>query len=161
MLPPGPRKYLLASISGTPDVLDALLKPLPATDAAWDHRPDPARFTLREMIAHLADWEEVFLDRMRRTRDQDEPTLQGYDEGQVAIDRDYAHSDPQANLIRFRAGRAAMSEFLRSVKDTEWERIGHHTEVGAISLETQTVLVAGHDGYHTSQTALWLASAKR
>jgi hypothetical protein len=160
MLPPGPRKYLLATIAGAPDVLEALLKPVPTTDATWDLRPDPERFTLREIVAHLADWEEVFLDRMTRTRDQERPTLQGYDEGQFAIDRDYAHSDPHANLARFRAGRAALAAFLRSLKESDWERIGVHTEIGPISLETHAVLIAGHDGYHTSQAAQWLAAAK-
>jgi uncharacterized damage-inducible protein DinB len=159
MLPPGPRKYLLAAIAGTPDVMEALLNSRPGSDPIWDRRPDPARFTLREVVAHLADWEEIFLDRMTRTREQDQPSLQGYDEGQVAIDHDYAHSDPHANLARFRAGRAAMVTVLRSISDTEWERIGRHTEIGPISLEAQAILVAGHDGYHTSQVAQWLATA--
>ena len=153
MLPLGPRKYLLASIAGTPDVLDALLQSLPATDTTWDRRLAPDRFTLREVIAHLADWNEVFLDRMIRTRDQDQPTLQGYDEGQIAVERDYAHSDPHANLARFRAGRTALTQFFHALTDAEWERIGLHTEIGPITLEAHAVLIAGHDGYHNCQVA--------
>lgn len=150
------RRYILSSLEGTPDVLEQLLRGVKAEDVAWDRRPDPDRFTIREVVAHLADWDDVFLDRMTRTREQVEPILQGYDEGQVAKDRDYAHQDPHANLARFRKEREALIAFLRSLTAAEWERIGRHSEIGSISLESQAALICGHDGYHTRQIAEWL-----
>ena len=56
------------------------------------------------MLAHLADWEPIFLERFQRTRREAEPILPDYDEGRIALERDYAHSDPLANLARFRTG---------------------------------------------------------
>lgn len=152
------KRYVLSALEGTPDVLEQLLRGVSAEDPAWDRRPDPERFTIREVLAHLADWEEVFLDRLTRTREQEEPVLQGYDEGQVALDRDYAHQDSYANLARFRKGREKLIAFLRSMNDAEWGRIGRHTEIGPISLESQAALICGHDGYHTWQIAQWLKS---
>ncbi|HZO91480.1 MAG TPA: DinB family protein [Chthonomonadaceae bacterium] len=166
MLPPFVRKYLLTALEGTPDVLDGFLKTLPADDPVWDFRPAPARFTLREVVAHLADWEPIFLERMTRIRDESEPSLPDIDEGQLAIDRDYAHSDPQANLARFRQGRVTMLAFLRSLKEGNWERAGNykreHPMVGGpVTLEAWVAQVVGHDGYHTQQVAQWLAAARR
>ena len=31
-----------------------------------DRKPDPERFTIREVVAHMADWEGVWLERARR-----------------------------------------------------------------------------------------------
>lgn len=160
MLPAAVKRYLLAGLTGTPDVLDSLLNNLPPDDPAWDRRPDPERFTIREVLAHLADWEPIFLERLTRVRDhQPEPVLQGYDEGRIALERDYAHSDPLENLSRFRQGRTAVMLFLRTTEDADWQKAGRHTEVGPITLEQLAVLIVGHDGYHAQQIALWLADS--
>src|SRR5437764_548687 len=121
MLLPVTRRYLTTALAGTPDVLEALLKNQASDDPVWDFRPDPDRFTLREMVAHLADWEPIFMERFQRTRSETEPRLPDYDEGKIAIERDYAHSDPIANLARFRAGRASLVTFLQSLDDADWE----------------------------------------
>src|SRR5689334_12368800 len=99
------RRYVLAGLSSTPEVLATILKGLDSSDSAWDFRPDPERFTLREMVAHLADWDPIFLHRLERIRDEDNPNLPDLDEGQIAIESDYAHQDPVENLNRFRQGR--------------------------------------------------------
>lgn len=152
--------YLLNGLTGTPDVLDGLLKDKSSDNPIWDNRPDPERFTLREVIAHLADWEPIWLERILRILKEDEPSLPGYDEGQYAIDRDYAHSDPQENLRRFRNGRQELIAILSNVKEDEWDRVGLHAEIGKTSAFGFAVLIAGHDGYHTRQVAQWLEAAK-
>lgn len=160
MLPAYVRNYQFSALRGNPDVLDRLLGGIPTHSSVWDARPDPARFTLREMLAHIADWEPIFLDRLKRTVEQDEPMLQGYDEGQIAIERDYAHSDPLANLKRFREGRETLLVFLQGLPDGVWDRVGRHTEIGPISLEGLLSLVVGHDGYHTAQVVQWLTASE-
>lgn len=144
-------QYALMSLEGTPAVFARLLDGLSATEA--DLRPDPARFSLREAVAHLADWEDVFRQRLLLTRDQDNPTLQGYDEGQWAIDRDYAHSDWRKQLARFGEERAQTAALIRSFTPQQLARTGLHTEAGPISLQEQALLIVVHDGYHARQFA--------
>jgi len=84
MLPDRIHFYLLTDLECAPDVLARLLADV-AEPAMWDRRPDSDRFTLREMAAHLADWEGVFLARLTQTRDEENATLHGLDEGKVAI----------------------------------------------------------------------------
>lgn len=153
MLPKKVKDYLLISLAGAPDVFDALLQGL--TEEQADRRPDPDRFTIREALAHLADWEGVFRERLLQTRDEENATLQGYDEGQWALDHDYAHSDWRAQSRRFRKGREELVALLRSLTPDEWERSAHHTEAGPITTEQQAVLIAVHDGYHLQQIAQW------
>jgi len=150
MLPDRVHLYLLLDLESAPEALARLLAGV-SDPAAWDRRPDPDRFTLREMAAHLADWEGVFLGRLTQTRDEENAILHGLDEGQVAIDRDYAHADPQECLTRYGAGRKEIVAFLRGLSPEQWGRVGTHTEIGPISLEAQVVLIAAHDGYHRQQ----------
>ena len=154
MLPQRIRSYLLRGLETTPDLLDRLLADV--TDpATYDRRPDPERFTLREVLAHLADWEGVFQQRLRQTLSEDNPPLLGLDEGKLAVDRDYAHAEPAECRARFRQGRAGLLTTLRGLTPAQWERVGTHTEVGPLTLETQAVMIASHDGYHLHQILEW------
>lgn len=159
-LPLKAREYLLYALEGTPDVLDGFLQDLAPDDPLWDARPDPQRFTLREIVAHLADWEPINLGRMHRIRTESEPTLPDIDEGQLVIENDYAHSVPHVSLKRFRDGRVTLVALLRSLEEADWQKRAHRVTIGPITLEAQAVLVAGHDGYHTRQVAQWLRAGK-
>ncbi len=154
MLPERVYRYLLIDLDSAPDVLGKILDG--AGPDVYDRRPDPERFTLREVVAHLADWDTVFLGRLRQTQGEENPTLQGIDEGQVALDNDYAHADPAGSLSRYKANRAALVAFLRTLTPAEWERVGNHTELGPITLTAQASLIAFHDGYHRQQVVEWL-----
>lgn len=160
MLPPFVRHYVLLTIAGTPDVLERLLEGVAAADPVWDRRPDPARFTLREVIGHLADWNGVFTERITRVRDEDTPDLVAQKPEDVArISGSFMASPPEL-LARFRMTRAAMIPVLRALEPNQWERagniIGHPVASGAVSLESWFVQIAGHDGYHLQQIAQWL-----
>ncbi len=151
-------KYVLTGLAATPAVLDRLLGSLGSADLAWDVRPDPERFSLREMIAHLADWEPIFLNRCMRTRDEDNPILEDIDEGQLAVDHDYAHSDPLLSLARFREGRAKLSMMLGALPDDGWARGAIRYDL-PVNISDIVLMILGHDGYHTKQTIEWLSAA--
>jgi len=153
MLPEKVHTYLLGALAGAPDLFDALLRGL--TDAEADGRPDPNRFTIREALAHLADWEDVFRGRLLQTRDEAAPVLQGHDEGQWALDRDYAHSDWRQQARLYRERRRQMVDLLTALTPAQWDRVGSHTELGPIPLEGQAVLISAHDAYHLQQIAQW------
>ena len=157
MLPEKLHRYLLIDLASAPDVLAKMLEGV--TGSRWDNRPDPERFTLREVVAHLADWDQVFLGRLMQTRDSDRAVLQGLDEGQVAVDHDYAHADPAECLARYAAGRAETTAFLRALTPEQWARSATHTEIGEITIEAQAALIAFHDGYHRQQIVEWLSLA--
>jgi uncharacterized damage-inducible protein DinB len=154
MLPEGARNYLLHGLGATPIVLEKLLRE--ATTADYDRRPDPERFTLREVVAHLADWEPIWLERLLMIQSEANPTLPSRDEGQLAIDHDYAHSNPAERLARFREGRARTVQHLQALPPEAWARTGQHTQWGPLAVAALATLILGHDGYHLRQTAEWL-----
>jgi hypothetical protein len=159
MMPAVVHKYLVAAISGLPDVAERMLKDLAADDPRWDFRPDPERFTLREAIAHLADWEPIHFERIGRMRDEANPVMPDIDEGKMAVEHDYAHSDPHGSLEWLRGGRQKIVQQLASLADDEWPRPGVRESVGPVTIEILTTFILAHDGYHMRQIAQWLALA--
>jgi hypothetical protein len=140
--------YLLNGLDASPDIQQVLC----ARVVDWDARPGPERFTVRESLAHLADWEPIWLQRMMRTKAEDVPDLPDIDEGVMAIEHDYASSDPRVSLERYRSGRVALVTFLRGLSDSDWSRRCHREGVGEISMFEMAAMVLGHDSYHFKHT---------
>jgi hypothetical protein len=152
---PYTQNYLFTALEAAPDLYEIALKDLTAEEA--DRRPEPERFTIREIMAHLAEWEEVFLLRMQRMVNEEHPTLEGYDEGAWAIEHNYAATDPREQLTHFRERRARIVDFLRARTPTDWERSGLRPEIGVVTVEAIALLMPLHDIYHLKQIALWRA----
>ena len=144
-------RYVKNGLSATPIVLTSLNES--TTPAELDNRPDPDRFTLREAMAHLADWEPIWKERIGRIRDESFPTLPDRDEEQMAIDNDYAHHDFDADLARFVSDRRELAATLATVTDEEWLRTAYREHVGEVTLFDSIVLILAHDAYHLRQFA--------
>jgi hypothetical protein len=147
------QNYLFTALSAAPDLYDHLLIGLMPEEA--DRRPDPNRFTIREIMAHLADWDQVLLTRMTRICEEDIPLLEGYNEGQWAIDHNYAATDPLEQARLFRERRTQMVAYLRDRSAADWDRAGNRPEIGLVTLEGIALLIPLHDTYHLSQIAEW------
>ncbi len=150
---PYARSYLFAALEAAPALFDHLLRGL--TEEEADRRPDPDRFTIREVMAHLADWEPVFLERLTRMRREDHPTLPGYDEGQWALDHGYARSDWRERALLFAERRRSLAAFLHSCTPDDWPRTADRPEIGILTIESQALLIPLHDTYHLRQIAQW------
>jgi uncharacterized damage-inducible protein DinB len=156
MIPAKLRNYTMISLEGTPIVMQGLLGRFAADDPIWDKRPQPERFTLREVLAHLADWDEIFLERIMRTASEDNPTLPDRDEGQLAIDHGYTRQDPLENIQRFAQNRAALTSYVKSLPESAFDRVALRPELGSMSIALQLALIQAHDGYHTRQAAEYI-----
>lgn len=146
---PFARRYVLHALEAGPVLVEALTAGL--TDAEADRRPDPERFTLREVLCHLADWEPIWLERVSRIARESNPQLPSIDEGQMAIANDYAHQDLATQIARYRAGRENLIAFLRALSPADWERSGIRDELGDVTIDDIATFVIGHDGYHYRQ----------
>jgi uncharacterized damage-inducible protein DinB len=148
---------LVVALEGTPDVLDALVGAIEPGNPVWDFRPYADRFTLREIIAHVTDYEFVWLDRLIRTRDVRGVVFERGDPSKLAVENDYEHSDPLANLKLFRERRAKIVNLVNSCNDADWLLTSTlPAPIGLVSLEYHACFVPIHDGYHTGQVTQWL-----
>lgn len=151
-------RYLFTALSAAPDLFDHLLDGLTPDEA--DFRPDPKRFTIREIMAHLAEWDAVFLERMQRTCAEEHPTLPGYDEGELAALHNYTATDVTEQCRLFRERRAQLVDFLKARTTEEWQRTADRPEIGIVTLESLALLIPLHDTYHLAQVTQWRQQAR-
>lgn len=119
---------------------EALLRP--ARDGGWG---------VVEILPHLRDWEEIFLDRVRAVVHEDRPRLASYDDQLWAIERDYRGQDPRKTLGQVRHLRGELVACLRDLPAASWERVGEHEVWGPITLHWMTDQVCDHDREHLDQ----------
>lgn len=153
MLPLKVETYLLSAMEGAPGLFSDLLDGVTVTEA--DFRPFDDRFTIREAMAHVADWEPIFQGRLLSTLKEENPTLQGIDEGEVARAGNYGARDWNEQARKFAAARAETLALIRGIGKPDWDRLANHTEAGPITFTEQVVLIAAHDAYHHQQFAQW------
>jgi hypothetical protein len=158
-VPAPARDYLIKALDANPLVMNRLLQGIGSDSQVWDKRPDPDRFTLREVLAHVADWEPVWLERLQRIATEDRPFLPSVDESAIAAEGNYGSAQPAECLGRIREGRARLTTYLKSLSDEAWDREGDREFVGTLSLYQQAVFALSHDGYHLRQIVEWTAEA--
>ena len=156
-LPDAARDYLLKALAATPVVASSLIGDRAEEDPIWDRRPDPERFSLREVLAHLADWEPIWLERLTKIATTDHPFLPSVDETAMVEQNDYANSSPRRDLAKLREGRENLIAYLKTVPDEAWDRTGDREFVGILTLQQQAYFALSHDAYHLRQIAEWLA----
>ncbi len=145
--------YNLA-IEFTPTTLRHIIDCVPIE--RYHEKFDADRFNLTEMVAHLADWEVLFLDRMVVALETPGATVVGYDEGERAIEKHYATRDLQHELDVFENRRRDTLEFIAALTPEDWEKAFVHPEHGPRSIRDQITLLLGHDLYHLEQASHYL-----
>jgi hypothetical protein len=116
-----------------------------------DFVPAPGKWTIRQLIAHLADAELVGAHRFRQVIAEDNPTLIAYDQDAWTANLDYARRKPKQSLETFRRVRAENFELLKELPESAWLRTGNHSERGAVSLRELLEGYAGHAESHARQ----------
>jgi hypothetical protein len=135
----------------TPVLFDTLLRDLPEVLLHW--KPAPERWSIAEVLGHLADIEQVYADRVRRILTEDSPFLQRYDLEAAKASGDYSRESARHNLALFLKTRRATVILLKSISPSAGERIATHSELGAITLDDMLNEWASHDLGHLRQIA--------
>lgn len=122
-----------------------------AAGAELDYRPAPEKWSVRQIVAHVADGELVAGDRVRRIIAEDNPTLIAYDQDAWARNLNYARRKTSESVESFRRLRAENYELLRDLPGEAYERTGNHSERGRITLRELVELMAQHAEKHARQ----------
>ena len=116
-----------------------------------DYLPAPGKWSIRQLISHLADTEIVAAGRFRQVAAEDNPTLVAFDQNAWAARLDYARRKPKQSLESFRRLRAENYELLKGLEEAAFERTGTHTERGPVSLRQMLEGFANHAESHARQ----------
>jgi len=131
-----------------------------ATRQRLASRPSPGKWSVNEIVAHLSETEIVVGWRMRAIVGAPGTPIQAYDQDAWAAAGNYAARDAKKSAALFRTLREANLEWLRRLRPEQWKHAGMHAERGEESIETITMMIAGHDLNHLKQVEALLA-AKR
>jgi DinB superfamily len=115
------------------------------------YNPTPGKWSIAEILAHLADTEVVGGWRMRLILSQSGTPIQAFDQDNWAKTFNYRRRDPKASLETFRVLRENNLGLLKSVPKSLWENYGMHQERGKETIGHMVRMYAGHDLNHLRQ----------
>ncbi len=117
-------------------------------------RPEaPGKWSMIEVIQHLADAELVWAYRLRLILSEDRPRLNGYDQNEWANKLHYSEASLDEAFDQIRIFRAANLRLIHSLSAEQLQRIGIHQERGPETIEHMIRFYAGHDLIHRRQLA--------
>ncbi|HJZ97386.1 MAG TPA: DinB family protein [Candidatus Solibacter sp.] len=137
----------LEVIAETPQQLAQIVRTLDAP--ALDLSPAPGKWSIRQILIHLADCELVFAFRLRQTLAEALHTIQPFDQDKWA-----EHSDAYDTLTAletFTAARRWNILFLSSLSQEHFAKNVTHPERGTMTLQTIVETMGGHDRNHVKQ----------
>ena len=114
-------------------------------------RPVQQKWSVVEIIAHLAEDELTSGWRYRQMIENSGVTLMGFDQELWARLGDYGSWDVGEALEMFRLLRAANLRMLERLTPQEWERRGNHSERGWMTVRDLARHMAAHDVNHILQ----------
>jgi uncharacterized damage-inducible protein DinB len=145
----------LEILEHTPSKLAKLVAGQP--DSRLSQPPEPGKWSVRQILAHLADTEMVLGFRTRLMLGDNGVTIQGFDQDKWAAFTHYERVPIDQSLERIRVQRAANLALMRSLSPEQWEHYGMHTERGRETVAHVCRLWAGHDLNHLKQVEKILA----
>jgi hypothetical protein len=111
----------------------------------------PGKWSIRQLMSHLADADLVAAHRFRQVIAEDNPTIVAFDQNKWAANLDYSRRKVKQSLETFRRLRAENYELLKALPESTYERAGNHTERGVLTLRQMLDGQAGHAESHARQ----------
>ena len=142
-------KQPLAVLAATAKKLERLIKGVPA--GKLRKRPAADKWSIGEIVAHLADAEIVIGFRLRMVLGAPGTPITAYDQDSWATSGHYEKRDPRKSVELFRVVREANLALLKSLTAEQWKHYGMHSERGQETVEHIVRMTAGHDLNHLQQ----------
>jgi DinB superfamily len=143
------RRDPLTVAAATPAKIVALIRRL--TPRQLSKRPAPGKWSIQEIITHLADTEMVMCCRARWIAFEKHPTLVPFDQEKWAGGRAREKEPLTESFERFRLLRRSQVRLFRHASRKDFRRTGFHPERGVVTLRVQLETLAGHDLNHLAQ----------
>lgn len=142
-------KDSLKVLKNSPLKIKKLLKGVPKR--VLYKRPEPNKWSVAEIVAHLAETELVLGWRYRSAVEKNGVTLQPFEQDDWAENSQYQKTDIYEMLEMYAVLRKANVKFLLGLPKEKWENYGMHQERGKETIRHIMNLEAGHDINHFKQ----------
>jgi len=116
-----------------------------------DFKAEPDKWSVRQIVAHLADAEAANVVRLRQVISEDSPTLAPFDQNAWAERTDYHRRKPSQALETMRQLRADNFQLLSGLPPEAFSRTATHVRRGPMTLLDMLRLFAEHAEKHAMQ----------
>jgi len=124
-------------------------------------RPAPGKWSVAEILAHLADTEVVVAYRLRAILGAPGSPIPAFNQDDWATAMEYSKQNPKDSINSFRAVRELNLRLLKRIRAEQWKEFGMHAERGRETVERLVHLIAGHDLNHLAQIEAIVKPAKK
>ena len=111
-------------------------------------RPVPGRWSTLELLGHLADCEQMYAERIKRTLGSPRPLLLGMDPTEYAGPLHSNERPPELVMDLFRVTRAECAAMLTRCDSGDWLREAVHSETGVVTLRQLVLHPCRHLRHH-------------
>jgi hypothetical protein len=143
------RRKMLESFGRAPALLSAVLRQLPKK--MWLYKPAPERWSIHEIILHLADSEASSYVGCRHLIAEPGVEVAEFDPARWAGNLGYLHQSTSEALELIRRLRRMTYQLLVSVPEPVWHNTVEHPQEGPISLEAWIERQERHIPHHMDQ----------
>ena len=117
----------------------------------WQYKPGPDRWSIHQIIFHIADSEANSYVRCRCFLAEPGKTIMAYDENRWAESLRYDEQSPEEALELFRLLRQMSFRLIQNLPEPTWSSTIEHPEGGIMTLEDWLNIYANHIPEHIRQ----------
>lgn len=142
-----PEGDILQTLEDSREQMIAFMQTLPTEK--WLHRYEPGKWSIKEMIVHLADAERVFAYRAMCIARNEQNPLPGFDHN-AYVPESRADKRSIASIIgEYNAVREASLQLYANLEEDVWMRVGN-ANGAPVSVRAFAFITAGHEMHHLS-----------
>ena len=149
-------KRVLTALTRAPKIVERLLRVFPHD--RLDDRIEADRFTAREVVSHIADYEQTVLDRIRAANIKPGREVPDYDPDTQAALHGFSDKEPFHEAEVFESRRAMTIEYLEGLSDSDMEKTFVRAGSPPVTIRSYLVLLLTHDLEHIEQVSAYLAT---
>ena len=121
-------------------------------DKVLRYKPAPEKWSILEILGHLADIEIVYAYRIRQMLADEKPVIAPMDQNAWASRLGYLQSSPAELVALYGLNRHANLQLLRRLKPDDREKSAYHPELQRnVSVAEMVEKMSGHGASHVEQ----------
>lgn len=143
------RKAMLTDYRNAYKQITEFMKQVPPE--MWDFKPGSDKWSIKEILIHLADSEVNGYARCRKILAEEGSELMIYDQDKWAKALDYGSQDIDMAMIVFKTMREVNYRLLDTLTEDQWKRSAFHPDRGRMTLDDWLKLYTEHVKVHIEQ----------
>ncbi|QDU79089.1 Putative metal-dependent hydrolase YfiT [Polystyrenella longa] len=142
-------KELIDTYAAGPQLLKTAVEGMTASDLKA--RPIENQWSTLGVVCHIADFEIVYADRIKRILAEDKPTFFGGEPDEFAAALAYDQRDLATELALIESIRAHLVVILSQLDPEQFMRTGLHSEAGEMTLKQLLINITAHVPHHVGK----------